>query len=205
MRNLIAGILCALFLTGCSLFYDGKNKSPKPIQERIVNIPLQVPGIMLSQDDIGRLRTSENVKTYYIGRLIDPDNPDVLHPSGEVFEVIDKPRWIMTPRPVKLPSGVPIKLVEDRQSRSLITEFKQDMTMIKQTVKALTLSREELKKARGQLNHTVKTVNAVLKEIKTKDRKSEEINNKIDALTQKISELENKSLFNNTNQEKKEK
>lgn len=204
MKNLIVIIFASAF-TGCTLLNGYKPQVTKLPEERIVNIPLEVPGVLLKGNDVGKLRTTENIKSYYIGRWIDPRNPNILHPSGVVLEVIDKPRWIMTPRSVEVPSGGPTSLAENGCTKALISEFKQDMTIIRHTVETLQQSRKELDSSRHEVRNTVSKINSTLKEIKNQNIKNNEILEKIENMNQKVSELENKFLFSKENPENQKK
>lgn len=193
MKNLLLTLL-ALSLTGCALFNGEKLKKSKP-DETVVNIPLQVPGVMLSGNDQGRIRTSENIKSYYIGRHIDPGNPNLLHPAGVVLEVVDKPRWIMTPRGVDVPSGVPTRLAENKCSQSLVSEFRQDMETLKFSAKALDKSRKKLDECRKAMVKTVNELNLALDRVEKTSLENKEIKQQIENLNRKMADLENKNLF----------
>ena len=194
MKNLILTLL-VMGISGCALFNEDKKTGKQEPPETIVNIPLQVPGVMLSGNDRGKLRTEENIKSYYIGRHVDAVNPDLLHPAGIVLEVVGKPRWIMTPRGVDVPSGVPTRLVENKCSQSLITEFRHDMETIRYSAETLKQSKKELEECRQAMKKVTDQFNQAMESVNKQTGENEEIRQQIADILQKIADLENKNLF----------
>ncbi|MDE3099487.1 MAG: hypothetical protein KGJ88_08425 [Verrucomicrobiota bacterium] len=80
-----------LLLTGCA--------SP-----RIVQMPPLVPGAAATES----VRYPEIVKSYYVGRYIDPDNPGIMHGRQVLYRVETPARWNLHPggSSVTSPSGL---------------------------------------------------------------------------------------------------
>lgn len=181
-----------IMMTGCS---SSKPTCPQP-PERIINIPLEVPGSELSENDARRLRSSENLKAYYTGRYIDPNNPDVMYESNTLYRVEKKNDWVKTPRPVEgVPTGVAMRIGPDKENQALITEFKKDMRTLQMTLQKLTSLETELKTARTELISAQKIMKGFEGQIGKSQEQNAEIVRKCEELQSKISSIENKILF----------
>jgi|GEM_PF-3992172 len=191
-KILFVAAALSLSVSGCS---SAPTPCPVP-QERIINIPLEVPGAELQESDVRRLRKPENVKAYYTGRYIDPNNPDVMYESNTLYRVESKNDWVKTPRKVEdVPSGVAMKIGTDKAIQALITEFKQDMKILQMTLQKLTSLEGELKSARSELINSQKQMKSFEGQIVQTQAKNEEILKKYESLDTKIAAIENKQLF----------
>ncbi len=181
-----------MVMCGCS---SSKPCPPVP-QERIINMPLEVPGAELQDNDVRILRTPENLKAYYTGRYIDPNDPWVMYEANTLYRVEKTNTWVKTPRkPEDVPAGVAMKLGPDKANQALITEFKQDMKVLQMTLQKLTSLESELKAARSELINSQKQMKGFEGQIGQSQTQNAEVLKKCEALESKITTLENKILF----------
>ena len=81
---------------------------------RVVDMTaLSVPGTTLPSDGIESVRYAENIKTYPLGRYVDPNNSRIMHEGHSIYRVEKTAKWNLHPNePVSVPLG-PITHVRD--------------------------------------------------------------------------------------------
>ena len=81
---------------------------------RIVDMTARsVPGTTLPSDGIESVRYAENIKTYPLGRYVDPNNSRIMHEGHSIYRVEKTARWNLHPNePVSAPLG-PVTHVRD--------------------------------------------------------------------------------------------
>ncbi len=63
-----------------------------------------VPGTTLPSDGIESVRYAENIKTYPLGRYVDPNNSRVMHEGHSIYRVETTAKWNLHPNePVAVP------------------------------------------------------------------------------------------------------
>jgi hypothetical protein len=97
-----------VFLSACA--------SQKPVAERM---PPVMPATMLSPKARQSVRYGENVKAYFVGRYIDPNDPLVMHEAHTIYRVETTSRWNLHPNaPLNVPSGPVVGIVDRAWQRS---------------------------------------------------------------------------------------
>ena len=72
-----------------------------------------VPGTTLPSEGIESVRYAENIKSYPLGRYVDPNNPRIMHEGHSIYRVETTPKWNLRPNePVSIPLG-PITRIRD--------------------------------------------------------------------------------------------
>jgi len=67
---------------------------------------LSVPGTTLPSDGIESVRYAENIKTYPLGRYVDPNNSRIMHEGHSIYRVEKTAKWNLHPNePVSMPLG----------------------------------------------------------------------------------------------------
>jgi len=195
MKKTISSVILiatVIWLSSCSS--DKPQPTEKP--DTVINIPLEVPGTLLPEDGTARLRYSENVKRYYIGRYIDPNNPDIMYEANTLYRVEQSPGWIKTPRPVSgVPAGVAMKVGADKRAQVLIAEFEQDIQVLSLAIKKIDEQRKENQQAVNEFRQAM----AKLEEIKRNFEKEKQTNmnfaKRCDEIEHKLNQLEYKLIF----------
>lgn len=73
--------------------------------------PITIPGTTLSNNAMPDIRYAENVKSYPVGRYIDPNDPDVMHEGHRIYRVESTAKWNLHPNPpVAIPIGPILKI-----------------------------------------------------------------------------------------------
>ena len=117
--NILSIFYCLFFiLTGCA-----KKNEPTVtyVQEN------SVAGTALDIDNIENVRYSETLKSYPIGRYVDPNNPDVMHEAHTIYRAETSPAWNLDPNmPTAVPMGPAIAVtLPDMQYIPLTAELEQ--------------------------------------------------------------------------------
>ena len=90
----------------------------KPV---VVQMPA-MPATMLAPRDVASVRYAENVKSYAVGRYVDPNNPLVMHEAHTIYRVETTARWNLHPNaPANVPGGPAISLIDTAYKASPIT------------------------------------------------------------------------------------
>lgn len=71
-----------------------------------------VPGTTLPSEGMESVRYAENIRTYPLGRYVDPGNSRIMHERHSIYRVETTPKWNLHPNePVSVPLGpvVPVR------------------------------------------------------------------------------------------------
>lgn len=78
----------------------------------------EVPGTVLPSEGIESVRYAENIKSYPIGRYVDPGNSRIMHQEHTIYRVETTPKWNLHPNgPASIPIG-PINAIRDSATRT---------------------------------------------------------------------------------------
>ncbi len=193
MRTYTATLTAAALtlLAGCS---SDKPEPPKP--DTVINIPLEVPGTLLPEEGKSRLRYDENLKKYYTGRYIDPNNPDVMYEANTIYRVEQPAGWIKTPRPVAgVPEGVAMKVGVDKRTMALIAEFEQDMQVLSLAIRKIEEQKRESQKATAELKVAAAKLDEIKREIEKERQSNMNFHKRCDELDAKLAQLEYRLVF----------
>ncbi|MFA6716784.1 MAG: hypothetical protein WC082_07880 [Victivallales bacterium] len=105
MRKTISAVMIAAVLVGCNSTPEKKSK-PTPDLVAGRNVPKQ---------KIPSIRDYEIVKTYHLGRRIDPDNPNIMYEAGKMYVIRRTPTWNLRP-------NAPVVSAEKRKSFDIALE-----------------------------------------------------------------------------------
>src|SRR4051812_35844094 len=100
MKALLILLPLAL-LAGCETVKSGTPPSPRAAEPTP-----PVSGTDLDPANLEKVRLSENLKAYPIGRAVDPVDPNVMHESHVVYRRETSPAWNLQPNaPTVVPLG----------------------------------------------------------------------------------------------------
>ncbi|MFZ2658331.1 MAG: hypothetical protein WAX69_25585, partial [Victivallales bacterium] len=60
-------------------------------------MPARIAGMNIPEDDIGRVRYGEDVKSYTVGRYVDPADPGIMYEKNILYRIEESPRWNLRP------------------------------------------------------------------------------------------------------------
>src|SRR5438477_3755222 len=88
----------------------------------IARMPSSIPGTVIPSERTESIRYSENLKTYPVGRYIDPNNDFVMHEAHTVYRVETTAKWNLHPNtPVHVPGGPVVAIVDPARREPPLT------------------------------------------------------------------------------------
>ena len=116
-----------------------------------------VSGTDLDQSNVEKIRVGESLKSYPIGRYVDPTDPNVMHEAHVVYRKEAGASWNLNPNaPTVVPLG-PVMAVADpaKTPAPLPAELEAKMAEQNQLVASLIEQNEALTKQLAKLNQDV--------------------------------------------------
>ncbi len=116
-----------------------------------------VSGTDLDQTNTEKVRVGETLKSYPVGRYVDPQDPDVMHEAHVVYRKEAGSSWNLNPNaPTVVPLG-PVLAVADpaRTTAPLPAELEQKMAEQNQLVASLIEQNEALAKELTKLTKDI--------------------------------------------------
>jgi hypothetical protein len=95
MKKTISAVMIAAVLVGCNSTPEKKSKPT----------PDLVAGRNVAKQKIPSIRGYEIVKTYHLGRRIDPDNPNIMYEAGKMYVIRRTPTWNLRPNAPVVSTG----------------------------------------------------------------------------------------------------
>ena len=135
----MSGALVLMLGAGCAT----SKKKPSVAE---ASPPVPVSGTDLDQNNVEKVRMSETLKAYPIGRYVDPRDPNVMHESHVVYRKEAGASWNLAPNaPTVVPLG-PVLAVSDgaTQPNPLSAELEQKVAEQNQLMAALIEQNEAL-------------------------------------------------------------
>ena len=117
----------------------------------------RVAGTDLDQHNVEKVRVSETLKSYPVGRFVDPNDPNVMHEAHVVYRKEAGAGWNLNPNaPTVVPLG-PVLAVADpaRTPNPLPAELEQKMSEQNQLVASLIEQNDALAKEIGKLGREI--------------------------------------------------
>ena len=150
LLSLVVAALCA----GC----ESPPKKPMPIPP-VTPAPVVAPvsGTDLDQTNVEKVRVSETLKSYPVGRYIDPYDPNVMHEGHVIYRKEAGSSWNLNPNaPTVVPLG-PVLAVADpaKTPAPLPAELEQRMAEQNQLVASLIEQNEALAKELAKLGKEI--------------------------------------------------
>lgn len=143
MKTKLLLICVALALTGCQNLTEDSGKASPPAVEPA---PAPIAGTELDQNNIEKVRVGETLKAYPVGRIVDPNNPNVMDEAHTVYRREAGPDWNLNPNaPTVVPLG-PVLAVADpaKTPNPLPAELEQKMAEQNQLMTSLIEQNEAL-------------------------------------------------------------
>lgn len=152
-------ILSALvaMLSGCEAVPAKSARAPEPAVISAPPAAAPVSGTDLDQANAEKVRVSETLKSYPVGRYVDPVDPTIMHEAHVVYRKEAGASWNLNPNaPTVLPLG-PVLAVADpaRTPGPLPAELEQKMAEQNQLVATLIEQNEALTKELTKLGQQI--------------------------------------------------
>ena len=144
MKTRILWLIPALALAGCETLPTPTAKTPSPPPAEPA--PTPVAGTELDQNNSEKVRVSESLKAYPVGRLVDPNDPNVMHEAHTVYRREAGTNWNLNPNaPTVVPLG-PVLAVADpaKTPNPLPAELEQKIAEQNQLMASLIEQNEAL-------------------------------------------------------------
>ncbi len=112
-----------------------------------------VPGTTLPSDGIESVRYAENIKTYPLGRYVDPNNSRIMHEGHSIYRVEKTAKWNLHPNePVSVPLG-PVTHVRDsaRTASPMGDELMAELNRQKEATKTVIQGGQVVSQKLGEL------------------------------------------------------
>lgn len=173
MRKInIAGYCAAVVLwTGC----EELPKQTTQVQSVSALAPeiASVSGTDLDQTNTEKVRVSESVKAYPVGRYLDPKDPNVMHEAHVVYRHEAGASWNLNPNaPTVVPLG-PVLAIADpaKTPNPLPPELEQKMAEQNQLVASLIEQNEALTKELANLGKQIADLRRPQASVTTEEKK----------------------------------
>lgn len=147
---LMLGVVLAL-CAGCETTPQKLTVIPPPLPSPPVVAP--VSGTDLDQGNVEKVRVSETLKSYPVGRYVDPIDPNVMHEAHVVYRKEAGSSWNLNPNaPTVVPLG-PVLAVADpaKMPGPLPAELEQKVAEQNQLVASLIEQNDALAKELAKL------------------------------------------------------
>lgn len=167
MRKTSSLILCAVvaFCSGCETMQRRTGAQSEPLPPSTPAIS-PVSGTDLDQANFEKVRVSETLKSYPVGRYVDPTDANVMHEAHVVYRKEAGSSWNLSPNaPTVVPLG-PVLAIADpaKAPNPLPAELEQKMAEQNQLVASLIEQNDALAKELAKLNQEVAALRQTRKE-----------------------------------------
>ena len=112
-----------------------------------------VPGTTLPSEGMESVRYAENIRTYSLGRYVDPGNSRIMHERHSIYRVETTPKWNLHPNePVSVPLG-PVVHVHDsaREASPVGDELVAELNRQKKATKTVIQEGQVVSQKLGEL------------------------------------------------------
>lgn len=172
-----------IVLTGCKSTPIPKPTKP-PVQE-FVNVPIALAGTEIPSDSQEKYRSNSRVKSYSIGRYVDPNNSKIMNESHTLYREVQQPQWNLAPQP----DAQPLAIEEKKRTRTLTNPVWGQLENALNQVKT---ERENVKKATAIITENEKTIKLLVKNLKELKKQNQRIHQNTTLLKTLIEENQRK-------------
>lgn len=143
-------LICLAVVSLCAGCQSGLNKGKAPPTREP---PVPVAGTDLDPANVEKVRVSETLKAYPVGRFVDPNDPNVMHESHVVYRKEAGAGWNLSPNaPTVVPLGPTLAVADPaRQPNPLPAELEQKIAEQNQLMASLVEQNEALAAELGKL------------------------------------------------------
>ena len=106
-----AGLFTLIAVSGC------RSKELPPSQ--FTHVPVYVAAQQIPADDQNKIRSNPVMRSYAIGRYVDPNRKSVMHEQHTIYREEQSPRWNLIPQPDADPVLMAQKQRQERYANAL--------------------------------------------------------------------------------------
>lgn len=106
-----AGLFTLIAVSGC------RSKELPPPQ--FTHVPVYVAAQQIPADDQNKIRSNPVMRSYAIGRYVDPNRKSVMHEQHTIYREEQSPRWNLIPQPDADPVLIAQKQRQERYANAL--------------------------------------------------------------------------------------
>lgn len=176
-----AGLLALLVCAGC------KSKEVPPPE--FVNIPVYVAAQTIPADSSEKVRSNPVMRSYAVGRYVDPNRRNVMHEQHTVYREEQSPRWNLIPQPDADPVLMAQRQKQERYADAIsgqIALAAQDMRETHAIVKKVLESQTSLEAKAKELTDLIEGLQKRYGIVSGNLLKSSEYINKLEGDLQKL-------------------
>ena len=155
----VAILLCAFaaLSTGCETMQRKTAAATAPLPPPSAPAVAPVSGTDLDQFNVEKVRVGETLKSYPVGRYVDPTDSNVMHEAHVVYRKEAGSSWNLNPNaPTVVPLGPVLAVADPAKTPSpLPAELERKMAEQNQLVASLIEQNESLAKELTKLNQEV--------------------------------------------------
>lgn len=118
-----------------------------------------VPGTTLESDGIESVRYAENIKSYPLGRYVDPNNSRIMHEAHDIYRVETTPKWNLRPNePAPMPLGPVVHVRDSATTTSPVgDELVVELNRQKEATKTVIQGGQVVSQKLGELTTALQT------------------------------------------------
>lgn len=172
MKNrLFAWCAVAVCCGGCEAMPKKSIAPPMPALLPVTAAP--VSGTDLDQNNLEKVRVGETLKSYPVGRYLDPADPNVMHEAHVIYRKEAGASWNLNPNaPTVVPLGPVLAVAEPaKMPGPLPAELEQRMAEQNQLVASLIEQNDALTKKLTQLGQQIADLRQNQTAITTENKK----------------------------------
>lgn len=160
-----------IFLAGCET-PPAKTSAVLPV---LTPAPAVAPvsGTDLDQANVEKVRVAETLKSYPVGRYVDPNDPNVMHEAHVIYRKEAGTSWNLNPNaPTVVPLGPVLAVADPAKTPSpLPAELEQRMAEQNQLVASLIEQNEALTKELAKIGNEIADLRQKQARPTTEDKK----------------------------------
>ncbi|MEO8353341.1 MAG: hypothetical protein ABI680_16555 [Chthoniobacteraceae bacterium] len=148
----------------------------------------EVPGTVLPSDRIESVRYAENIKSYPVGRYVDPGNSRIMHQEHTIYRVETTPKWNLHPNgPASIPLG-PITGIRDSATRTspVANELVAELNRQKEATKTVIQGGQIVSHKLGELTTTLEKSQQVAAQNVQLKQEVDSTKRRLDALEEEL-------------------
>ena len=174
MRRIKTLLACAAvaLVAGCETSPPNKTAGTGPVLSPAPAVA-PVSGTDLDQANTDKVRVGETLKSYPVGRYVDPNDPNVMHEAHVVYRKEAGTSWNLNPNaPTVVPLGPVIAVADPAKTPSpLPAELEQRMAEQNQLVASLIEQNEALTKELAKIGNEIADLRQKQARTTTEDKK----------------------------------
>ena len=148
-----------------------------------------VPGTTLPADSVESVRYAENIKSYSLGRYVDPADPLIMHEEHPIYRVETTAKWNLHPptSPVLVSSG-PITRIRDTAKTTVLQrdELAAELNRQKEITTAVIQNSQAMTHKLGEMASAVQQTKQMAADAVQLQKQIDAANQRLDLLEEQL-------------------